>query len=195
MATILHIDSSGRHEASYSRKLGMELVERLKTKHHVSNVIARDVAKGVEFVDEDWINANFTPVENRNDAQKSRLKNSDTLVDELIQADHIVITSPMYNFSVPATLKAWIDQVCRAGVTFKYEPTGPVGLLEGKKAYLVIASGGTEILGEMDYITNYLKQIMNFVGIGDVTIIAADRVMADGEAAMTTAQQAIKEAA
>jgi FMN-dependent NADH-azoreductase len=99
----------------------------------------------------------------------------------------LVIGSPVYNFSVPAALKAWIDQICRVGVTFKYTPDGPVGLLSGKRAIIVIASGGTSIGSDIDYASGYLKHIMDFIGIHDVTIIAADALGKDAKAKLAAA--------
>jgi FMN-dependent NADH-azoreductase len=128
-------------------------------------VTLRDLGDGVPFVDADWIASNFTPAE--------------ALVAELQAADTLVIGAPIYNFGVPAALKAWIDQVARAGVTFRYSETGPVGLLSGKRAFIVAASGGTEAGGGMDFATGYLRHVLGFLGIADVTLVAADRLMFD----------------
>lgn len=176
MTSILHINSSGRHDTSNSRKLSAELVQKLAHAAPGAKVVTRDVASGVEFVDEAWIFANFTPADKRSAEQNARLANSDLLISEVQAASHIVIAAPIYNFSVPGVLKAWIDQICRSGVTFQYGPTGPVGLLSGKKAYLVITSGGVEIEGPMDYATNYLKLVLGFIGITDVTVISANQL-------------------
>lgn len=106
-----------------------------------------------------------------------KLALSDTLVGELKSADTIVIGTPVYNFAVPAALKAWIDLVARARETFQYTEDGPVGLLQGKKAYVIIASGGTKVGSEIDFAGNYLKHVLGFIGITDVTIVAADQLM------------------
>lgn len=195
MTTILHLTASGRYATSASRSLSTELVERLSAQNPGANVVSRDVAAGVEFVDEAWIEANFTPAQDRSASQATRLAASDALVAEIKAADHIVIATPIYNFSVPGTLKAWIDQVCRAGVTFRYEPTGPVGLLEGKKAYVVVTSGGTEVQSPMDFATDYLRHVLGFVGIDDVSIIAANQLMMDEAAGLAKARSSIAEAA
>ena len=176
MTNILHINSSARHGASNSRKLSAELVKKLEHANYGAKIVSRDVASGVEFVDEAWVGANITPADKRSAEQKARLANSDMLVTELQVATHIVIAAPIYNFGIPAALKAWIDQICRAGATFQYGPTGPVGLLKDKKAYLVITSGGVEIQGPVDYATNYLKFLLGFIGITDVTVIAANQL-------------------
>ncbi|MEM1040023.1 MAG: NAD(P)H-dependent oxidoreductase [Pseudomonadota bacterium] len=195
MTTILHIDTSARQAGSHTRDLSAELVKTLRAKHGDGDTVYRDAAKGIEFIDPSWVEANFTPADARTDDQKTRLSASDELVAELMNADHIVIGAPLYNFSVPAVLKAWVDQVCRAGVTFRYEPTGPVGLLEGKKAYLVVASGGTELAGPVDFATGYMRQVLSFIGITDIDIISASQTMMDETKALQTARSAIAAAA
>jgi FMN-dependent NADH-azoreductase len=130
---ILHINASARVDGSVTRDISAQLVQQLQHQHGAS-IVTRDVATGVEFIDENWIGANFTDPAERNREQKTILAVSDELVAELQQASHIVIAAPIYNFSVPATLKAWIDQVARARVTFRYTENGPEGLLKGKKS-------------------------------------------------------------
>ncbi len=137
------------------------------------------MASGVPFVDESWIDANFTPDENRKQKQIDRLKQSSDLVNEIEQADILVIGSPIYNYSIPAVLKAWVDQIARARLTFKYTDLGPIGLMTGKKAILVMASGGVPIGSELDFATPYLKQVMKFIGITDVTVIDANHTDLD----------------
>ena len=116
--TILQIDSSGRNSGSLTRELSQKITEKLNNDNTL--VIKRDLNKGLPFVDENWITANFTEPEQRTEQQNGYLKQSDELVAELIQSDHIVIGAPLYNFLVPAVLKAWIDMIARARVTFKY---------------------------------------------------------------------------
>ena len=187
---ILRVDASGRYEDSQTRRLTDKLVAQLSSEDE-SHVVNRDVATGVEFVDAAWINANFTPEEERTEAQVQRLSGSDALVDELVHSDVIVIGSPIYNFGVPAALKAWVDQIARARKTFRYTENGPVGLLEGKKAYFVMTSGGTVVGSEIDFATGYLKHIMGFIGIHDVTVFAADQLMRHGEQRITAVEQEI----
>jgi len=175
---ILRIDASGRKAGSTSRSLADETLDRFAELSPV-NVVKRDVADGLPFVDEDWIGANFTPAEARSDAHKAKLALSDSLVAELSAADTVVIATPIYNFGIPATLKAWVDMIARAGLTFRYTENGPVGLLDGKRAIILIASGGTTVGSEIDFATPYLKQALRFVGITDVTIIAADALSRD----------------
>ncbi len=171
MKAILHIDSSARSEDSITRQVTSELTARLKHQHKNHKVIERNVAQGVSFIDEQWVAANFTDAKQRTDQQKQALAYSDNLVKELQLAEYVVIGAPIYNFSIPATLKAWIDMIARAGVTFKYTNKGPIGLLSDKKVYLVLASGGVEIGSAMDFSSSYLKHVLSFIGLNDVTII------------------------
>ncbi|MCX4188257.1 FMN-dependent NADH-azoreductase [Methylophaga sp. OBS4] len=170
--TILHLNSSGRYQGSVTRDLSLQLVEQLAQQTGLS-INSRDLASGLPFIDEQWINANFTDPEVRTEADRAALALSDNLVAELQQASHLVIAVPIYNFSVPSVLKAWIDLVARARLTFRYTENGPEGLLKGKKAYLVIASGGVPVGSEVDFASRYLQQIMTFLGIDDVTVIDA----------------------
>lgn len=172
---ILHINASARVGGSVTRDISAQLVHQLQHQHGAS-IRTRDVAEGIEFIDERWIGANFTDPAERNSEQKAALAVSDELVEELQQASHIVIAAPIYNFSVPASLKAWIDQVARARVTFRYTENGPEGLLKGKKAYLVVASGGVPLGSEVDYASSYLRHIMGFLGIDDVTLVNANEL-------------------
>ncbi|MCV3271788.1 FMN-dependent NADH-azoreductase [Roseobacter sinensis] len=180
--TILHIDSSARFDGSNTRQLSAAIVDKFG-----GTVIRRDLTEAIPQIDEAWVNANFTPVDQRSQAQRDALALSDTLVEEVKAADVIVIGVPVYNFGVPAALKAWVDQIARAGLTFQYTENGPVGLLHGKRAVIALATGGTPVGSEIDFASGYLRHIMGFIGITDVEIIAADRVMADAEKAMADA--------
>lgn len=177
---ILRIDASARNIGSITRSLADETIDRLAEIGAVK-LTTRDVSTGLPFVDEDWISANFTPEDDRTDAHKAKLALSDSLVDELINTDTLVISSPIYNFGIPATLKAWIDMICRVGMTFRYTENGPIGLLEGKRAIILIASGGTAVGSPIDFATPYLKQVMAFIGITDVTFVAADALGRNAE--------------
>jgi hypothetical protein len=108
-------------------------------------------------------------------------------VAELKAADTLVIGLPIYNFGVPAALKAWVDQVARAGVTFKYSEYGPKGLLEGKRAIVAVASGGTEAGSDIDFATGYIRHVLGFIGITDVEFVTADRLMLDADGTMAKA--------
>lgn len=177
--TVLHIDASARFADSASRAKSAELVAA----QNADTIIRRDLTEGLPFLDETFTVATFTPEENRTDAQTDSLKISDELVAELQAADTIVIGAAMYNFAIPAVLKAWVDQIARAGVTFTYTENGPKGLLEGKKALITTATGGTPLGSDYDFASNYLRFILGFVGITDVTIMDKDGNTLDAKAA------------
>ena len=185
--SILRIDASARKSGSSSRRLTDSVIEKLAPE----TVTVRDLTDGISFVTEAWVNANFTDEADRTDAQKTELAYSDALVEELFAADTLVIGTPIYNFGVPAALKAWIDMIARARKTFHYTANGPEGLLTGKKAYVLIASGGTEMGSAIDFASGYLRHLLGFVGITDVTFIAADQQMVKGEAALDAAMDQV----
>lgn len=188
---ILHVDSSARFDGSASRDLTAKLVSKLSA--NGTEVITRDLGKSsIPFVDEAWIGANFTDESDRTDGQRAILAKSDVLIDELERADTYVIGVPMYNFGVPAVFKAWIDQIARARKTFRYSATGPVGLLEGKRAYVVIASGGTEADSAIDFATGYVRHVLGFIGVSNVEFIFADKLMFDGETKTAAAKAQIE---
>ena len=190
--SLLQINSSGRFEGSITRQLSDLLVKQIKAGHPELQVINRDLATGLPFIDEQWIGANFTLAEQRNNSHHESLSFSNELVGELQQADTIVIASPIYNFSIPAVLKAWIDLVARAQLTFKYTENGPEGLLNDKKAYVVVASGGVPIGSEMDFASGYLKHVLAFIGITDVTLIDASKINLSDDDNTTSTQKQIE---
>ena len=173
---ILEVSASGRRADSVSRMLSRDIIAALESRNGTVAITRRDLADGVGLVDEDWIGANFTDEEERTPAQRDRLADSDALVAELHQADVIIIGTPIYNFGIPASLKAWVDMTARARLTFRYTENGPEGLLQGKKAYVVVASGGVPVDSAVDFATPYLRQALRFVGITDVEIVAADQL-------------------
>jgi FMN-dependent NADH-azoreductase len=174
MTRVLRIDSSARTEGSVSRELSETLAANLAGAD--GEVVVRDLAAEVPaFVHEAWVGANFTAPDQRTPDQEQTLAASEALVTELEAADQIVIGVPVYNFSIPASLKAWIDLIARARRTFRYTESGPEGLLTGKTAWLVVASGGTALDSEIDFATPYLKFILGFIGITDVRVIDATR--------------------
>lgn len=177
MTHILRVDSSMRTEGSVSRNLTDQLIDKLTTDD--TQVTVRDLAKGIPLIDEAWIGANFTDPAERNAEQKAALAKSDELVNELHSADTIVIAAPVYNFHVPAALKAWIDMVARARETFRYTESGPEGLVTGKKVYVVMTSGGTVLGAENDFVSGWLKYILAFMGMTDVTFIDSSGLMLD----------------
>lgn len=187
--TILHIDASARFQGSVTRDLTAKII----ADRPAARVITRDLAETpVPQLTESWVNANFTPAESRTRAQEAALSQSDALIGELEAADTIVIGLPVYNFGIPASLKAWVDMVARAGVTFRYTENGPRGLLTGKRAIVALASGGTEAGSEIDFATPYIRHVLGFVGITDVTIVAADRMALDADASLRRADEQIE---
>ncbi len=178
--TILHVTASGRHSGSVTREVSGQVIEQLQARHTPSRVVSRDLAPGLPFVDESWINANFTDPQARTDEHAATLTLSDQLVTELQQATHIVLATPIYNFGVPAALKAWIDMVARVQLTFQYTATGPEGLLQNKQVYLVMASGGTPLGSDIDFASGYLQHVLGFLGMTNVTIIDAPAVQRAG---------------
>ncbi len=173
-ASLLLVNASSRYQDSLTRAVSAEIAQYLAELNGLS-VKERDVAAGLPFVSEQWVNANFTDPAERSDAQRQTLAQSDRLVKELHAARQLVMGVPVYNFTIPATLKAWIDLVARARETFRYTENGPEGLLNIEKAYLVVASGGVPIGSDMDFATGYLRQVLGFLGINDVTVIDANQ--------------------
>ena len=190
MATLLHIDSSVRYSGSVSRQLGGEFVAKWKAAHPADTIVTRDLAANpAPHLTEQLMGAFFTPPAQRNADQAHAIKGSDALVDELLAADTIVIGAPMYNFSVTSGLKAWIDNIARVGRTFSYGANGPQGLVTGKKVYVFVASGGVYSEGPgaaYDHLTTYLRAVLGFLGMTDITFVLAEGV-SKGEEAVATA--------
>jgi len=190
----LVIQSSGRKTGSTTRSVTADLLTRLNAALPQLSVTQRDLNDGIAFVDDAWIDANATPPEDRTGQQAAALSFSDTLVEELEHHDLIIIAAPIYNFGVPASLKAWIDQVARARRTFQYTANGPVGLLKDKRAIIVTASGGTPVDSPIDFATAYLRHVLGFIGITNVSLVAADAQMIDADAARARAEDDINRA-
>ena len=184
---ILRIDSSAQRHDSISRALGDEVERRLRERQATLEVEHLDLADGMPHIDADWVAASFTPAEQRDGDQHARLAASDAAVASLQRADAIIVTAPVYNFSIPSSLKAWVDHVCRAGLTFRYTENGPLGLLHDRPTYLVMASGGIPFGSDVDFAGRYLQQVFRFIGIDDVRLIGAAGVARDVEAARRTA--------
>jgi FMN-dependent NADH-azoreductase len=178
MKQILIVESSPRGSESASRKLASKVRARLKAQYPEASVVERDLAHdNVPHLDGQTLKAMFTrdPVEA--ESLKGALHLSDQLTEELLASDLVVIASPMWNFGIPSSLKAWIDHVVRAGKTFKYAGAGVEGLAKGKKAILVLASGGVFSEGPWkpwDTVEPYLRQILGFIGIDDVQTVRAE---------------------
>ena len=190
---ILRLDASANPAESDSQKLGDHLIRQLKQANPGMETRNRNLNQDLSFIDSNWIAANFTAREDRNADQSARLEFSDQLITELNWADHIVLTTPMYNFGVPATLKAWIDMVCRAGVTFRYGANGAEGLLKGKRVDIVVTTGGAPLHSPVDFVSGYLKQVFAFIGIDDVNIIGADQMSVDAQASFARATAQIEQ--
>ncbi|RCK44700.1 FMN-dependent NADH-azoreductase [Thalassospira profundimaris] len=188
MTNILHVNASVNGENSNSRHIASKLIERIVAADPSAKVVERDANdKAISALTGETVGAFYTPEESRTDAQKEVIAVSDKMVAELQAADVLVIGAPMYNFSVPSTLKAWVDLIARVGVTFKYTENGAVGLLGGKKAYVVVATGGVPVNSPADFATPYLKQVLGFVGISEVEVIDASGFAVNAEEAMQRA--------
>jgi FMN-dependent NADH-azoreductase len=164
---------------SISRKLTAAFAETWAEAHQDGTVISRDLTTmRLPVVDSGWVAAAFTLEDARTTEQREALSVSDSLIADLQKADEYVVGVPMHNFSIPSTLKLWIDQVMRAGKTFAYGSSGVKGLLTGKKATLLMASGGVyehgTALAALNFVTPYLRTVFGFMGITDVNFIAAE---------------------
>ncbi|MBY8608797.1 MAG: NAD(P)H-dependent oxidoreductase [Burkholderia sp.] len=188
MSKLLVVETSPRGEASISRNMTRRFVAQWQAAHPGGEIVKRDLAEtNLSFVTAPWLQAYFTAPEHQSAAMKEELRLSDELVAELLAADHIVIATPVYNYNVPAALKAWVDHIVRKGMTLGFDGKG---LVTGKKATVLLASGGVYTEGspirDRDIATHYLKLILNVIGITDVTIVAGGGAKAVdmGEATM-----------
>ena len=176
--TLLHVDASPRGQRSYSRKLGAKFVAAWQLAHPDSTVITRDVLREPPpFVSEAWVEGAFSPVEQHSPAAQEAISVSNRYVDELLAANEVVITTPIYNLSLPAVLKAWIDQIVRAGRTFAMKDGSYQGLAHGKRAIVIVASGSdfrlTSPGGAYNFIEPYLRAVLGFIGITSVEFVYA----------------------
>ncbi|APV41307.1 FMN-dependent NADH-azoreductase [Pseudomonas frederiksbergensis] len=182
MSRVLIIESSARQQDSVSRQLTQTFISQWQTAHPNDSITVRDLAVNpVPHLDINLLGGWMKPAEQRNDIEQVSLERSNLLTDELLAADVLVMAAPMYNFAIPSTLKAWLDHVLRAGVTFKYTETGPQGLLSGKRAYVLTARGGIYAGSTADHQEPYLRQVMAFIGIHDVTFIHAEGMNLGGD--------------
>ena len=189
---IYQIDSSARKEGSISRSLAKKLINKIKKPN--DEVIYRDLDDEMLFVSGLTESGMKIPEDKQTDGHKKMFQLSDKLVEELKDSDVIIISAPIYNFGPPATLKAWSDLAARVNTTFKYTPDGKrIGLLKDKKAYLVITSGGTKIGSEEDFLTPWLKLMLNFFGVMDIKIISADQMAIDYEKSIAKAEKEIED--
>jgi FMN-dependent NADH-azoreductase len=179
MSILIQFDSSPMGDRSVSRKLTENFAETWLKTHPGSKVITRDLTTlKLQPIDQFWVGASFTPENARTPEQKQVLAVSDALIADLQTADEYVFGVPMHNFGIPITLKLWIDLIARAGKTFSYGPEGPKGLLTGKKATLLMASGGVYEPGgpaaAMNFAAPHLRAVLGFLGITDIKVISAE---------------------
>ena len=188
---IYQIDSSARKEGSTSRALAKKLLHKIKRPE--DEVVYRDLDDEMVFVS--GLTESGMKIEKKDQTEhhKKMFGLSDTLVRELKESDIIIISAPIYNYGPPATLKAWSDLAARVGETFRFKPNGRrEGLLKNKRAYLVITSGGTKLNSNEDFLTPWLKFILNFFGIEKIDIICADQMALDYEKSIKDAEKQIK---
>ncbi|GAA4316245.1 FMN-dependent NADH-azoreductase [Mucilaginibacter gynuensis] len=178
MKKILHIISSPRGAESYSIKLGNAIIDKLKEESPESEVKVHDLTTELfPHLEESHITSFYTPAEQRSPESAEAVKHSDTAIQEIQDADTIVIGAPLYNFGIHSTLKAWIDHISRAGVTFSYSDKGVEGLVKNKKVYLAVSSGGVYSEGPMqsyDFVVPYLTKFLGFIGMTDVTAVRVE---------------------
>ncbi|MEJ1993391.1 MAG: NAD(P)H-dependent oxidoreductase [Maritimibacter sp.] len=186
---ILRLDASARSEGSASRGFTDAVLAKLPA----ADVTVRDLATGIPQITENYTSGTFKAPADRSEAEVDALSLSDVLLAELQSADTLVISMATYNFNIPASLKAWIDQIARAGIAFHYTENGPEGLLTGKRALVLRASAGTPTGSEVDFITPYLTFFLSFIGITDVTFLDAPAEIDD--ASVGTAVAALNETA
>ena len=182
MSRVLIIESSARQQDSVSRQLTQQFISQWQAAHPADQITVRDLAVNpVPHLDANLLGGWMKPQEQRNASELEALQRSNELTDEVLAADVLVLAAPMYNFAIPSTLKAWLDHVLRAGVTFKYTETGPQGLLTGKRAYVLTARGGIYAGSTSDHQEPYLRQVMGFIGIHDVSFIHAEGLNMGGD--------------
>ena len=188
---IYQIDSSARKDGSTSRALAKKLLNKIKKPE--DEVIYRDLNDEMVFVSGLTESGMNIDEKDQNENHKKMFKLSDQLVKELKESDVIIISAPIYNYGPPATLKAWSDLAARVGETFRFKPNGRrEGLLNNKRAYLVITSGGTKLNSNEDFLTPWLKYILNFFGIEKIDIICADQMALDYDKSIKDAEQQIE---
>ncbi len=196
MTQILRLDSSARHADSVSRDLADRLIARLTAEQGDDVAITvRDLSNGVPQLSESTLGAMWTPAADRSDGQNAELVHADAAIDELMNADAIVIGLPIYNFGPPASLKAWADLVARAGTTFRYTENGPEGLVPNKPVYVIVTSGGVPIGSPMDFSSTWITTFLGFLGLTNVTIIEAGQLNVDPEAALDAARERVAQTA
>ncbi|MFY0679672.1 MAG: NAD(P)H-dependent oxidoreductase [Thalassovita sp.] len=192
--SILRIDASIKQEGSVSKDLTRDIVAKLVAAHPDADVTTRDLAAHpARETDGAWLGAVHTPADQRTQEQSVLAAESDTLIAEIKQADTIVIGLPIYNFAVPSQIKIWLDQMARAGETFKYTENGRIGLVENTRAIVAYSAGGTRMGSDIDFASGYLRHMLGFFGITDVQFVAADQGVVDPDQSLIAANTAIQE--
>lgn len=184
MKKILNIISSPRGAASASIQLAQTLIDQLMAIHPDSTVKTTDLTKkNFPHLEESHLTSFFTPPDKHTAKDKAAIRHSDEAIKEIMDADTLIIGAPMYNFNIPSTLKAWLDHIVRAGLTFSYSEKGAEGLLKGKKVYLILATGGVFSEGPLkphDFVEPYLRFILGFIGLTDVTVFRVEGLAIPG---------------
>jgi FMN-dependent NADH-azoreductase len=197
MTTLLRIDASARRDGSSSRQLGDHFVSTWRAKTADSHVVARDiVSTPIPHIANETIAGYYTPPENMSDALLAATALSDTLIGELKAADVLLITTPMYNFSVPSALKAWVDQIVRINHSFAYDGQNFTGLITGKRAYIVCAYGASGYtnngpMSAYDMLQGYLRLLLSFLGFTEIHFISVEATTADASVAAEHMARAI----
>ena len=178
MKKILHLISSPRGENSFSIKLGNAVIAKIQEEYPESTVTESNlVTKQFPHLEEAHLQAFFTPLESRTPENVVAIKHSDESIAEIMDADIIVIGAPLYNFGIHSTLKAWIDHIARAGITFKYDENGPEGLVKNKKVYIAVSAGAVYSEGPYkayDFVEPYLRAVLGFLGMTDITVFRVE---------------------
>ncbi|MEJ5993798.1 NAD(P)H-dependent oxidoreductase [Pedobacter sp. Du54] len=178
MKKILNLISSPRGENSFSIKLGNAIVGKIQEAYPGSSIKESNlITKQFPHLEEAHIQAFFTPKESRTPENATAIRHSDEAIAEIMDADIIVVGAPLYNFGIHSTLKAWIDHIARAGVTFKYDEKGPEGLIKNKKVYVALSAGGIYSDGPykpFDFVEPYLRAVLGFLGMTDVTVFRVE---------------------
>jgi FMN-dependent NADH-azoreductase len=198
MRQILCLTSSPRRDTSYSNLVAARVLKELRIVHPDAAVTIRDLAGNpLPHIDDDFVTATRSVAGARTSRQRALLEQSDILVEELLEADTIVVAAAMINFGIPSTLKAWIDYVCRPGRTFAYPEHGTKGLLGGRRAILVLARGGLYSVGPLradEHDESYLRSVLNFLGISDIETILIEGVALGPDSAERAVGSAIRRA-
>lgn len=199
MTTILQLNSAARSQGANSTLLANELAAKLQAANPGAKRVLRDLlTDALPHLDDSVLGAFFTPAEQRTPEQSAIVARSDALIAELQAADIVIIGAPMYNFGISSQLKTYFDWIARAGVTFRYTPNGPEGLVKGKKAYVVSARGGKYVGTPFDSQTPHIKAFLGLIGIADVEFIYAEGLNLGPDAAgaaLASAREAIAAAA